>query len=70
MILTREDSQYEVSIESKDKAKANPYKNDDIDKLIIEKHYINEAIKKTSNRTLIGPLRKALRFIDDIIDPS
>lgn len=63
----RDGYRFLMSAEPEDEKKANPYKKEDKDKLIIEKHYLQQAMDKTENRVLIDSLRKALRFIDNIL---
>jgi len=67
VIITQEDKTYSVSAEFIDRKKANPYNNKPKDQIIIEKHYIKEALDKTTNYEIIRACQKALSFIYDIL---
>lgn len=68
VILQQDDMDYQVSAEPKDRHKANPYKDKTKDQIIIEKHYLSEALNKTNNFSVIRSLQRAIGFIDDILN--
>lgn len=67
VVLTKDGHEYEVRAEPKDREKANPYKGKDFNKLIIEKHYLEAALKNTSSHLVIDTLHKSISFLNDIL---
>jgi len=66
IVITKDEFEYGVYAENKDKIKANPYKDIEKDKLIIKKHYFEEALEHATGH-IYSELGKHISFIKDLI---